>query len=112
LAKALFLGSVMAPAEPNTSTSRLNTSEFPAPVVHETRRHHRLRTIQLATAGQLTLDQRGRDGLAEPHLIGDEVALRGCRRDAVSQNHLMGSRSIFAAVNADTLTITGSAWAS
>lgn len=47
--------------------------QFAVPVVHQACGHHHQRPGQLAPAGQFTQNQRGLDGFAQAHLVGDQV---------------------------------------
>jgi hypothetical protein len=82
------------------------------PVVHEAGWDDHQRAVQLAPARQLAEEQRRLDGLAEAHLVGDEVAARRGRRDAVGQHHLVREQVDRRRVSAAALSMRGSACAS
>ena len=77
LAKALVFRSVMSPSEPNTSKSRLNTFvQLAMPVVDQPGRHHHQCAFSSPRLASLAQDEGGFDGLAQPHLVGNQIASR------------------------------------
>ena len=48
--------------------------QLAVPIVHQPCRHYHQRAHKFTPAGQLSEDERSFDGLAQPHLVGNQIA--------------------------------------